>query len=86
METVGEPTWGESMRSVRPGGVVCVSGTTGGASNGPTEAVNFAIKRCILRVGRGSKTGAGAVVTKDIPERSLAVGVPARVARSVDDR
>ena len=39
-----------------------------------------------VRVGRGSKTGAGAVVTKDIPERSLAVGVPARVARTIDDQ
>lgn len=30
METVGEPTWGESLRSVRPGGTVVVSGATGG--------------------------------------------------------
>lgn len=30
METVGEPTWGQSLRAVRPGGVVVVSGATGG--------------------------------------------------------
>ncbi len=30
MESVGEPTWGESLRSVRPGGVIVVSGATGG--------------------------------------------------------
>lgn len=30
METVGEPTWGESLRSLRPGGTVVVSGATGG--------------------------------------------------------
>lgn len=35
-----------------------------------------------VRIGRGSVVAAGAVVTKDIPEYSLAVGVPARVVRS----
>lgn len=36
-----------------------------------------------VRVGRGSVTGAGAVVTKDIPPDSLAVGVPAEVKRKL---
>ena len=35
-----------------------------------------------VRIGRGSVIGAGAVVTKDIPPYSVAVGVPARVIRS----
>jgi acetyltransferase-like isoleucine patch superfamily enzyme len=37
-----------------------------------------------VTVGRGSKTGAGSVVTHDVPERSLAVGAPARVTRTLE--
>jgi bifunctional UDP-N-acetylglucosamine pyrophosphorylase/glucosamine-1-phosphate N-acetyltransferase len=39
-----------------------------------------------VRVGRGSKTGAGAVVTSDIPPSSLAVGVPARVKKRLGEK
>jgi bifunctional UDP-N-acetylglucosamine pyrophosphorylase/glucosamine-1-phosphate N-acetyltransferase len=37
-----------------------------------------------VRVGRGAMTGASAVVTKDIPEKSLAVGIPAVVKKKLD--
>lgn len=37
-----------------------------------------------VQVGEGARTGAGAVVTKNIPEYSLAVGVPARVIRKLE--
>ncbi len=37
-----------------------------------------------VNIGDQVVIGAGAVVTKDIPARSLAVGVPARVVRSFD--
>lgn len=36
METVGEPTWSESLRALRPGGCIVVSGATGG-SNPPAD-------------------------------------------------
>jgi maltose O-acetyltransferase len=37
-----------------------------------------------ITIGRGSVVGAGSVVTKDIPENSLAVGNPAKVIRKLN--
>jgi len=39
-----------------------------------------------LKIGDGARTGAGSVVTKDVPENSLAVGIPARVIRRQENR
>lgn len=38
-----------------------------------------------VRIGRGARTGAGSVVTRDIPPYTLAYGVPAKPKRKVEE-
>jgi bifunctional UDP-N-acetylglucosamine pyrophosphorylase/glucosamine-1-phosphate N-acetyltransferase len=39
-----------------------------------------------LKIGKEAHTGAGAVVTKDVPDQTLAVGVPARAIKKLGKR
>ncbi|HJA02786.1 MAG TPA: hypothetical protein H9797_05345 [Candidatus Gallimonas gallistercoris] len=39
-----------------------------------------------VTIGRGSVIGAGSVVTKDIPENVVALGVPCRVIRAIGEK
>ena len=38
-----------------------------------------------VRIGAGAMVGAGSIVTKDLSEKSLAYGNPARVARELSE-
>jgi acetyltransferase-like isoleucine patch superfamily enzyme len=36
-----------------------------------------------IRIGKGSAVGAGAVVTKDVPEKTVVAGVPAKIIKKL---
>ena len=46
---------------------------------------NGAMIMCGITIGQNAIVGAGAVVTKDVPERSIMMGVPGEVRRFISD-
>jgi acetyltransferase-like isoleucine patch superfamily enzyme len=63
-------------QGLRTQGIVIEDGVWLGAGAIVTDGV---------RIGRNAVIGAGAVVTRDVPAGTVAVGVPARVVRTIDD-
>jgi len=49
---------------------------------GASRGSSFTIM-CGITIGENAIVGAGAVVTKDVPPNSIAVGVPAKVIRKL---
>jgi bifunctional UDP-N-acetylglucosamine pyrophosphorylase/glucosamine-1-phosphate N-acetyltransferase len=39
-----------------------------------------------VKIGEGARTGAGSIVTKDVPPNTLAVGAPARAIRKIENK
>lgn len=84
----GDATFGRDV-NIGAGTITCNFGRDGKKRSTTVGAGAFIGSDTMLvapvHVGEGAVTGAGAVVTKDIPDRHVAVGVPARVIGRVND-
>lgn len=63
-------------QGIRGSGIVIEDGAWLGAGSIITDGV---------RIGKNAVVGAGAVVTRDVPPGAVAVGIPARVVRQIED-
>lgn len=85
---VGDASIGENV-NIGAGAITCNFGRDGKKNRTEIGQGAFVGSDTMLvapvRLGEGAVTGAGAVVTKDVPDRGVAVGVPARVIRKLRD-
>jgi NADPH:quinone reductase-like Zn-dependent oxidoreductase len=63
LETVGEATWGHSLRSLRPGGVIAVAGATSGPA--PSADLNRVFFRSLRVIGTTMGTLAELAAVRD---------------------
>ena len=89
METVGEATWSHSLKSLKPGGVVVVSGATSGAA--PSADLNrvFFLQLRVLGSTMGTKdeladliaflhtTGLRPLIDRELPLEKVGDGLAA---------
>lgn len=79
--TIGHNTILHDFVTIYPG--VNVSGNVR-IGYGAELGTNSTVIQC-LKIGRGAILGAGAVVSKDIEENVVAVGIPAKPIRKIDE-
>ncbi|MEW6567390.1 MAG: bifunctional UDP-N-acetylglucosamine diphosphorylase/glucosamine-1-phosphate N-acetyltransferase GlmU [Chloroflexota bacterium] len=83
----GDATFGEEV-NIGAGTITCNFGRDGKKRRTEVGDRAFIGSDTMLvapvRIGEGAVTGAGSVVTKDVPDGRVAVGVPARVIGRVD--
>jgi NADPH:quinone reductase-like Zn-dependent oxidoreductase len=92
METVGEATWAHSLRALRPGGVIVISGATSGAA--PPADLNrvFFLQLSVIGTTMGSRdqlgrllrfceqTGVRPLIDRVLPLQQAREGIAAMIA------
>jgi len=63
METVGEATWAHSLRSLRPGGVIVISGATSGSAPPADLSRVFFLQLSVIGSTMGSRDELGRLLT-----------------------